>query len=159
MPSTAFIAIRRFTESDIPHCAAIMAAAPLFQRYNTTLESAAKRLTEALSENAVLFVAEEETGHPLGFVWIVLNGAFARSGYIRVIGVAPDQQSKGIGARLLEAAEKFVAQHSRDLLLLCSDFNTEAQRFYERHGYERIGELSDYALDGVAEVIYRKRLY
>jgi ribosomal-protein-alanine N-acetyltransferase len=44
------------------------------------------------------------------------------------------------------------------MVLLCSDFNTEAQRFYRRAGYEQVGALPDYVVPGVAELIFRKRL-
>jgi len=41
---------------------------------------------------------------------------------------------------------------------LCSDFNTDAQRYYEKHGYSRVGAIPDYVVPGITELIYRKRL-
>jgi hypothetical protein len=39
---------------------------------------------------------------------------------------------------------------------LVSDFNHGAQRFYERHGYRRIGALPALVLPSVAELVYWK---
>ena len=41
---------------------------------------------------------------------------------------------------------------------LVSDFNTDAQHFYERHGYVRAGALAGLVLPDVTELIYWKRL-
>jgi len=100
----------------------------------------------------------DEAGEVVGFVMCVERGAWARSGYIPLIGVAPTHKGKGIGLALLQRAESFLSHSSSDVFLLVSDFNTPAQRFYERHGYTRVGALPDYILPGVTEYIYWKRL-
>jgi ribosomal protein S18 acetylase RimI-like enzyme len=147
------------TESDIVACAALMARTPLWQRYGVTVEGARGRFAAALASGGTILVATEPADDvPLGFVWIVERGAFNRSGYIPLIGVDPAHRGGGIGRQLLEAAENHVRQTSQDLLLLCSDFNTDAQRFYERQGYDRVGAIPDYVVRGITELIYRKRL-
>jgi ribosomal protein S18 acetylase RimI-like enzyme len=146
------------SERDIAACASLMANTPLWQRYGVTIESATNRFTAAISGGATLFVAKSEDDAPLGFVWIVERGAFNRSGYVPLIGVDPAHRGDGIGRQLLDAAETHVRQTSQDIFLLCSDFNTEAQRFYERQGYTRVGAIPDYVVPGVIELIYRKRL-
>ncbi len=146
---------------DIEPCARMIASTPLWQRYGVTPESAAARLQAALRDEAVILVAEEAEntgGSPLGFVWLVRRGAFDLSGYIRWIVVSSAHRSSGVGRQLLLAAEENIRQTARDIFLLCSDFNLDAQRFYERNGYTRVGALPDYILPGVAELLYRKRL-
>ncbi len=64
----------------------------------------------------------------------------------------------GAGTRLLRAFEAEVARESRHAFLLVSDFNQGAQRFYQRHGYARVGALPGLVLPDVAELIYWKRL-
>ena len=149
--------LRRMTQSDISACAALMAETPLWQRYGVTVEKAAARFQEGLARGAVIFVAEAE-GKVVGFVWCEARGAFARSGYIPLIGVAEGHRGSGVGAALLAQAEAFLARFSRDVFLLVSDFNVAAQRFYQRHGYVRVGALPDYVIPGVTEYIYWKRL-
>ncbi len=84
------------------------------------------------------------------------GGAFGRSDYLRLIGVRADCAGQGIGAALLSEVEARAT--SRDLLLLVSDFNEGAQRFYRRMGYEQIGAIPGYVLPDVTELIFRKRL-
>jgi hypothetical protein len=47
---------------------------------------------------------------------------------------------------------------SSDLFLLVADFNTDAQQFYQRRGYEQVGAIPAYVLPDVTELIYRKRV-
>lgn len=156
--------IRAMTVADIAQCAALMAATPLWQRYGVTIESAAARFEAGLQGDATILIAEAyELAHSrkheiAGFVWITQNGAFGRSAYIPLIGVAEAFHGNGIGHQLLLAAEEKAGESSPDLFLLCSDFNSDAQRFYERQGYTRVGAIPDYVIAGVAEIIFYKRL-
>ncbi len=150
--------IRPMRPEDIAPCADMVASTPLWQRYGVTPESAAASLQAGLRDDAVILVAEDDGGKPLGFVWLVRRGAFDLSGYIRWIVVTSSHRGSGAGRQLLVFAEDAIRQTSRDIFLLCSDFNLDAQRFYERNGYTRVGVLPDYVLAGVAELIYRKRL-
>ena len=47
--------------------------------------------------------------------------------------------------------------HSADVFLLVSDFNTTAQAFYRRLGYEQVGAIPGYVVPGITELIFRKR--
>lgn len=143
------------TQDDLPAVAAIMARNALWQRYGVTLASAAQRLQRGLENGATIAVAEAE-GQIAGFVWYVVEGAFQRSGYIMLFGVAPDAHGQGIGRALLSHAEAALFAVSPSIILLVSDFNREAQRFYQRHGYTQVGALPDYVRPGVSELIYFK---
>ena len=149
------VTIRPMTSSDVQPIAIMMATTPLWQRYAVTVETAAARLAAGLHEDAILLVAADDHDEPLGFVWLVLRGAFSRSGYIPLIAVHPDRRGCGIGQQLLEVAEKLTRQSADDIFLLCADFNVDAQRFYERQGYQRVGVLPDYVMPGLTELIYR----
>src|SRR5437773_125016 len=101
--------IRALEQSDVGPCAAMIAATPLWQRYGVTPASAVARLSTALHDGATILVAADDSETaPLGFVWLVMRGAFDLSGYIRLIGVAPGQRGKGIGQRLLAIAEDLI---------------------------------------------------
>ena len=148
--------IRPMTPDDLPACADLMANTPLWRRYGVTASSARARLANALAGEGRLFVAVDDEAL-LGFVWCVRRGAFARSGYIPLIGVQPGETGRGVGAALLAKAEAWLGEDSPDVFLTVSDFNTAAQHFYQRHGYTEVGALPNYVIDGVTEFIYWKR--
>ena len=147
--------IRSLAPADIPACARLMAASPLWQRYGVSESAAAQRFETGLAQNATILVAEEH-GQVAGFVWYVTRGAFNRSGYIMLIGVQPDRQGQGAGRALMAAAEQQMFTQVSDVFLLTSDFNQPAQRFYEHLGYTQIGSIPDYVIPGVTELIFRK---
>jgi ribosomal protein S18 acetylase RimI-like enzyme len=146
--------IRAMISQDLPACAQIMAENSLWQRYGVTAESAMKRLSSGLENDATILVAQDQ--NVVGFLWYVQKGAFQRSGYVMLIGVAPEAQSLGVGAQLMDEAERIMFTTSRDVILLVSDFNLSAQRFYKRRGYYQIGAIPDYVLPGITELIFRK---
>ncbi len=154
--------VRPMQPEDAIICAQWMAETPLWQRYGVTQTSAQLRFELALQHQATIAVAErEEPGvgfKPiLGFVWYAVRGAFERSGYIPLIGVAPGRYNQGVGAALMDYAEGQVYQQVGELFLLVSDFNKPAQRFYQRRGFIQVGVLPDYILPGISELIYYKR--
>jgi ribosomal protein S18 acetylase RimI-like enzyme len=94
-----------------------------------------------------------------GFVIFTPESVFARGGYLRAIGVAPEMRRNGIGRKLLDFAEKTTAKKSANLFLCVSSFNRPAQAFYRRCGYEKVGKLDDLLKKGASEYIYLKRLH
>jgi Beta-lactamase class C and other penicillin binding proteins len=132
-------------------------------RYGFELTSMAAKLAAATTVASAttvardqLFVAESDEGL-LGFAWIDLRGAFSSAPYLRLIAVDEAKRGYGVGAALLEEFESRGACVGRDYCLLVSDFNVRAQAFYERHGYRKAGELPDFAVPGIAEVLMVKR--
>ena len=157
--------IRPLTAADLPACGALVDASSLLQRYAYSGERAMAQLEATLSDAAQLvLVAEGEFGgqpdrgrsdHVLGFAWLILRGGFGRSAYLRLILVDPAAKGAGIGAALLRELE---ARHLSPggLLLLCTTDNVVARAFYERAGYQRVGELPGYVGPGLDETIYFK---
>ena len=152
---TEQFSIRLLAPADIADIARWVVATPLWQRYSVTEASFAGRLMTGLASGATIFVAER-ADTVFGFVWLVERGAFNRSAYIQLIGVRPETRGGGVGRALME----FVEAHaqSRDMFLLVSDFNLDAQRFYARLGYRQVGKLDDYVVQGVSELVFCKRV-
>jgi len=94
----------------------------------------------------------------IGFVVFTPTPVFARGGYLRAIGVAPLMRGRGIGKLLMTFAERATAEHCSNLFLCVSSFNTDAQDFYNRLGYTRVGTLPDLIIQHASEYIYWKRL-
>lgn len=148
--------IRPLLARDIDVLAQIMAETPLWQRYGVDKARAALRLQSGLCEQAAILVAELDHT-PVGFVWFVEKGAFNRSGYIMLIAVEGTVRGKRIGEALMAQAEAQLFAHNQDVFLLVSDFNLEAQRFYQRLGYVQVGAIPDYVVVGITELIFHKR--
>jgi len=156
----SLVAIRPLTPADIPTVAGWIVNTPLWQRYHLQEAQTRTTLQSGLQNEDVLLVADTDTdeGQACGLAWCLLKGAFGRSAYLRLLGVRAGQSGQGVGAALLEHTEHVVSSASHELFLLASDFNTAAQRFYERQGYRQIGAIPGYVLPDVAELIYWKQL-
>ncbi|HTN53145.1 MAG TPA: GNAT family N-acetyltransferase [Anaeromyxobacter sp.] len=149
--------IRPLAPEDLPALARGLAALPLMARYGRGAEQLEAALQGALGRGEGLLVAEE-AGALAGLAWFLPAGTLALGGYLRLIAVLGAAQGQGVGAALLAAFEAETARASAHAFLLVSDFNADAQRFYGRHGYARVGTLPGLVLPGVGEVLYWKRL-
>jgi diamine N-acetyltransferase len=95
-----------------------------------------------------------------------LEGAFAictdwfAGPYIQTFALAPRCQGRGIGSRVLAFIEGEARRtHQRNLWVAASDFNINAHRFYERHGFAHIAAVPALLRDDRDEFLFRKRLF
>ena len=95
-------------------------------------------------------------GEISGFVVILMHGAFV--GYIKSICVSPRWRNRGIGSRLMSFAEGRIFGEAPNVFICVSSFNEGARRFYERLGYEVVGELKNYIVSGHSEILMRKTI-
>ena len=129
------------------------------QTQTATPERAAKNLEGGLERGDVLLAADAGAENAAcGFAWCAPQGGFGRSLYIRWFGVRKELARAGVGAALIRSVEEAALKISRELFLLVSDFNTDAQRFYQRQGYQQIGAIPGYVLPDVTELLYWKQL-
>lgn len=150
--------IVRATARHVSPIADLMAASPLLRRYRVTRAGATRSLREALREKDELKVAVERD-EVVGLAWVVTTRALDRSSYLRLLLVAEGRQSRGVGATLLARAERDAkARGSRHLVLLVTRANRRARAFYERQGYERVGDLRGFVRPRITESLYAKAL-
>ena len=144
---------------DAENIALWMMGDPLWQRYGLTIESITDQFHDAIVQKSFIYVAELiAESMVVGFAWLIPDAVFARSPYLKQIGVHPEYTHHGIGRQLLTVVEDDCKRFSDQLFLLVSDFNTEAQKFYRRQGYQNIGRIPAYVLTDVDELIFHKRL-
>jgi ribosomal protein S18 acetylase RimI-like enzyme len=141
----------------VPSLAAALAGVPLMVRYRRDAAALERALSAAHGRGEGLLVADGE-GAMRGLAWFLREGTLGMGGYLRLIAMLPGAEGRGAGAALLAAFEADVAARSAHAFLLVSDFNDAAQRFYERHGYARVGALPGLVLPDVTELLYWKRL-
>ncbi len=119
-----------------------------------TLGIAAERLFNDLTNpQREVFVAEFG-GQMIGVLVLHLGGSF--DGYIQLIAVFPEFQNRGFGKQLIQFAEENIFRRTQNVFLCVSSFNDRAQKFYERLGYQRIGDLENFLVAGQNEILMRK---
>lgn len=146
------------SKSHVPAIVDLMTASPLLRRYRVTRRGARKSLAEALRVEDIVLVALDGT-ELAGMAWVVPTRALGRSAYLRLLLVAEGRRSRGVGAALLERAERRAAVAGcRHLLLLVTTDNGRARAFYARHGYRHVGDLAGFVRPRISESLYRRAL-
>lgn len=137
---------------DARQCARLMAGSEPWITLRRTFENSLKMLTDSSRE---VYLGTVD-GRVVGFIVLIMSGAFV--GFVQTIGVAPEWRNQGIGTRLLKFAEDMIFEKAPNVFMCVSSFNRNAQRLYERLGYEVIGELKDYIVPGHSEILLRKSI-
>ncbi len=137
-------------EEDARACARLMCSSEPWITLGRSFETS---LTIVRDPTREVYLARDETGIA-GFLILCMTGAFV--GYIQTICIASHCRGRGLGSRLLEFAERRIRRVSPNIFMCVSSFNVGARRLYERHGYEVVGELTDYLVEGHSEILLRK---
>jgi len=99
-------------------------------------------IQQRLSSMCVL-IAVTESGDAMGTIAYSLIGG--NEGHLRGMAVLPDWQGRGVAERLLRAAEtELASRNCQRITLDTTEPLQRAMRFYERHGYQRSGKISDF---------------
>jgi ribosomal protein S18 acetylase RimI-like enzyme len=139
-------------QPEIEACARMMAESEPWISLQRDYTASLRNLSSPEKEIHVAVQGEEV----IGFIVLNLHGGFV--GYIQSICVAPDWRSRGIGRKLVDFAENRVFKIHPNLFICVSSFNPAAQRFYRNLGYEVVGELKDYIVNGHSEILLRKSI-
>ena len=135
-PGDCDLVIRQAASADCPALERLIG--PL--GYEATAGDVAERLAAIEAEGRVVLVAElagEVVGCLSTSVMRVLHRP-APVGRISMLVVDAAARGSGIGAKLVHAAERALAEAGCRLVEVTSNLQrTEAHRFYERLGYER----------------------
>jgi GNAT superfamily N-acetyltransferase len=122
-----------------------------------------RRVGDTLARGARKLLIAESAGAIVGTVQLVEPSSENqphRADIAKML-VHPAARGRGVGARLLQAAED-IARNGGKTLLTLDTATPEADRLYRRHGWQLSGEIPEYALfpDGTpcATRIYFKRL-
>ena len=120
------------------------------------------RLARSLANAAKageLYFACDEQGKLLGAMKVSMRGFCGLYPYLGLIGVHADSRGLGVGRFLMEQLEAMARESgARRVTLMVSDFNEGGQRFYQRLGYWKLGEIPDAAKEGITELVMVKDL-
>ena len=135
-------------------CADIMAAAEPWVRYGRSSETNRSTL---IAPGVEAYVAVDADHQVLGVVALALKIPLIR-GYILALAVAPHARNRGVGTKLLRHAEQRIFRESPNVFICVTSFNTGARRLYERLGFQQVGMITDFVVEGAHEHLLRKTL-
>ena len=133
-------------------CAQMMCSTEPWITLGRTFEESLALLEDPERENYVA----ADGNQLLGFIILNMRGAFV--GYIQTVCVDGDTRGRGVGTRLVEFAERRIFRETPNVFLCVSSFNPRARALYERLGYETVGELKNYLIEGESEFMMRKTI-
>ena len=139
-------------DDDARACAAMMCATDPWITIGRGFDQCLIAVADPTRE---VWVAREE-GAVCGFIIINMRGAFI--GYIQTVCVDAAARGGGLGSQLVAFAEERIFRETPNVFLCVSSFNPRARALYERLGYEVIGELKDYIIEGASEILMRKSI-
>jgi ribosomal protein S18 acetylase RimI-like enzyme len=150
------ITFAKGNEQQLKDCRDALCRSTLGERYFSSPGSAENAILEGIrQENLyVAFIGEE----CVGFTYIIPKGAFHSFPYLHIIAVKEEYRNKGIGKALLDYSENIAYEMADRIFLVVADYNPDAKRFYERNGYQQVGEIPNLYRPGVTEYMMAKDL-
>lgn len=143
--------IRRVSaERDKVVCAELISGSAPWITLGITYDQTMDSLNDPLHEVFAAYMNEEI----IGVVITQEKGAF--SGYIKSIAVKTSWRERHIGKVLMDFVERRIFTKCSNVFLCVSSFNSAAQRFYKKLGYQVVGVLENYLVEGHDEILMRK---
>lgn len=95
-----------------------------------------------------LLLAEDQDGRVLGTAQLILDQPENQPhrADLAKMQVAPEMQRQGLGAALMQAAEDTARACGKTVLVLDTVTGSAGDRLYTRMGWQRVGEVPNYAL-------------
>lgn len=122
------------------------------------LELIDDRLTQGEASH-YQFLVEEVDGQIAGYAcWGPIPGTVASADLYWIV-VRPGQQGKGVGARLLAAAEEWMASAGRTRVYVETSTRPQylpTRAFYAACGYQQVSELVDFYAPGDGKATFLK---
>jgi ribosomal protein S18 acetylase RimI-like enzyme len=139
--------IRRGGHGDVPFMRSMLAHAYNWRVSALDAEIPLSRYVENWGRAGDVALIATETGHRVGAAWFRLFNASAPGyGFVDeqtpelTISVVPSRRKHGVGHELMEELLKRAAAEGHTAISLSVERDSPAVGFYERHGFERIGE-------------------
>ncbi len=155
MMETTNYSIRKAELTDASQLAEIVRGIGWFAHINAeeaeiTHQRVARHLALCLADDShTLFVAEMPTGELAGYIavhWLPYLILAGPEGYVSELFLRESARGRGIGARLLEAAEQDARQRGCFRLMLLNMRQRESylREFYTKHGWEERPQAANF---------------
>lgn len=157
-PSPAFLStawtIRKAQGDEAEWCAQLMSRNDPWVTLGRDLEQCRMRCFHPDWELHVVCNPEE---NPCGFLLLNPLG-FIGYPYIASIAIEERYRGHGLGEALIGHVSAALGPDRKFLFLCVSSFNERARSFYLRIGFQPVGILKDFVVDGLDECLMCKRL-
>ncbi len=140
------------SKEDKQQCSQIFTSSEPWISLGITESFMMKTLNDPLHE--VFAVVNDQ--HIIGTFVLQTRGAF--TGYIKSIAIKRGWRGKGLGVMMMNFIEEKIFGVTPNVFLCVSSFNKDAQRFYKKLGYENVGLLKNYVIEGADEILMRKTM-
>lgn len=139
-------------EKNLDRCAKLMSETAPWVTLKRDLQVCKEAMRGDYKEVYVCIEGEEL----IGFIVLQMAGTF--KGYIQSVCVSRGMRGAGLGTALIQFAEERIFLISPNVFMLVSSFNENAARLYFKLGYEKIGTLKNFVVDGLDEFLLRKTI-
>jgi ribosomal protein S18 acetylase RimI-like enzyme len=130
------IRFRKALAADQPRLISLINAAFAVEKFFEGTRTDEMRLTAMMAKGSIL-LAEDSNGRLLASVYMERRGA---RGYLGMLAVDPARQHRGLGRRLMEAAEdRFREQGCEGVDITVLSLRPELLPIYRRFGYVETG--------------------
>ena len=130
------IYIRPAVAADKPRLIPLINSAYSIETFFEGTRTDEERLS-AMMQKGVILAAENGDGQLLGCVYTEVRG---KRGYLGQLAVDPAHQSRGLGMRIMEAAEEHLRRQGCEAIdILVLSLRPELPPIYRRHGYIETG--------------------
>ncbi|OHD37594.1 MAG: hypothetical protein A2015_17235 [Spirochaetes bacterium GWF1_31_7] len=147
--------IRKANNENIDEIAECLNDSDLYNNYWKDRNLTLKFIKDGIS-NDELFVFSSEKNNIIGFIRIDFNGMFSNFPLLRVLAVKSGHRNRGIGEKLLKYYQDLCFKNSDKVFLCVTDLNTNAQRFYGRNGFQKVGEFANLYKENINEYLMMK---
>ena len=152
----AIISFAKGNKQHLKDCRDALCRSVLGEKYFSSPGSAENAILEGIRQgNLYVALIGEEC---VGFTYIIPKGAFHSFPYLHIIAIKEEYRDRGIGKALLDYSERTAFEMADKLFLVVADYNPDAKRFYERNGYQQVGEIPSLYRSGITEYIMTKKL-
>ena len=150
------ITFAKGNERHLKDCKDALCKSALGEKYFSSPGSAENAIREGFRQgNLYVALIGEEC---VGFTYIIPKGAFHGFPYLHIIAIKVEYRGRGIGKALLDYSERIALEMADKLFLVVADYNPDAKRFYERNGYQQVGEIPNLYRSGITEYLMAKSL-
>ena len=150
------ITFAKGNEQHLKDCKDALCRSALGEKYFSSPGSAENAILEGIHQgNLYVALIGKEC---VGFTYIIPKGAFHGFPYLHIISIKEEYRGRGIGKALLDYSERIALEMAGKFFLVVADYNPDAKRFYERNGYQQVGEIPGLYRSGITEYLMVKNL-